>query len=307
MRISICIPTYKRPLLLKECLDSVLKQQLDDFEILIGDDSPDDQTEKIVQSYFRNHPQMSVHYFHNIPSLGQAENIHMLFEKSAGDVVSLIHDDDMYCDGALRLLSSYFNDPTIAVAFGKQMIADESGVPDTLRSEKLNRGFYRMTANAGVQEDFLQSALVQQFPNDGFLMRAEVTKLVGYVDAGRLMGDACDFGFGILCALAFPNLKCMFVDSFTAIYREGKESVGRRNAKNDAAYRAFKYVSGLHRDITEKPIMTKWLREKAPVAIAQAIALGHRKEALGIYFSKWHLPRIVTPGGIKRALLLVWP
>ena len=68
MKISVVIPTYKRAGLLLEALDSCFKQTLLPNEIIIGDDSPDDETQMVVQALRYDSP-IIVRYVHNVPSL----------------------------------------------------------------------------------------------------------------------------------------------------------------------------------------------------------------------------------------------
>jgi len=53
-KVSIIIPTYKRPDLIKRAIRSILNQTYQDFEIVIIDDSPDDETEKVVKNLGQN-------------------------------------------------------------------------------------------------------------------------------------------------------------------------------------------------------------------------------------------------------------
>ena len=50
MKISVVIPTYKRPYWLKQCLLSVVNQTLKPYEVIISDNDPEKntETEKIV-------------------------------------------------------------------------------------------------------------------------------------------------------------------------------------------------------------------------------------------------------------------
>ena len=49
-KASIVIPTYKRSHLIGRAIRSVLNQNYQNFEIVIIDDSPNDETEKVVKS-----------------------------------------------------------------------------------------------------------------------------------------------------------------------------------------------------------------------------------------------------------------
>lgn len=58
IKISVVVPTYKRPALLKRCLDALFRQQYpaDDFEIIIVADGPDETTQQLVKVEFSKHP-----------------------------------------------------------------------------------------------------------------------------------------------------------------------------------------------------------------------------------------------------------
>jgi len=93
--ISICIPAYKRVHYLRRLLDSIGFQSYKNFEVVITDDSPDDQVENLVHSYLQTLP---VKYFRNEKSLGTPENWNETIRKSSGDWIKIMHDDDWFAD-----------------------------------------------------------------------------------------------------------------------------------------------------------------------------------------------------------------
>jgi glycosyltransferase involved in cell wall biosynthesis len=50
-KVSVVIPTYNRPNLIGRAIRSVLNQTYQDFEIIIIDDSPNDETEKVEKEF----------------------------------------------------------------------------------------------------------------------------------------------------------------------------------------------------------------------------------------------------------------
>ena len=48
---SVIIPTYNSAILLKRAIQSVLDQTFKDFEIIVIDNSSEDNTESVVQSF----------------------------------------------------------------------------------------------------------------------------------------------------------------------------------------------------------------------------------------------------------------
>ncbi len=75
--VSICIPAYARPKLLRAAMESVLTQERGDLELLIGDDSGD--LEAVVTSF--DDPR--VRYRRNASRLGMAGNWTALLDKRA--------------------------------------------------------------------------------------------------------------------------------------------------------------------------------------------------------------------------------
>lgn len=91
--ISFCIPTYNRPELLEEALDSILS--LDrvtvKFEIIVSDDSDDLRTRELIHRKHEGFPQ--VRYLKNSVN-GQFNNLNNLVDNAVYDWIIFLHDDD---------------------------------------------------------------------------------------------------------------------------------------------------------------------------------------------------------------------
>lgn len=91
--ISICIPAYQRVHYLKRLLDSIAIQKFRDFEVIISDDSRDDSVQLLLKDY---EAKFSIHYFNNQPSLGTPVNWNFAINRSKGEWIKLMHDDDWF-------------------------------------------------------------------------------------------------------------------------------------------------------------------------------------------------------------------
>ena len=91
-KISICIPTYNQPVLLKRLLDSIYSQDFTDFEVIITDDSTDDAVHNVVLSYSDS----NILYVRNSPSLGPGNNWNRAMELATSDVIKIMHQDDFF-------------------------------------------------------------------------------------------------------------------------------------------------------------------------------------------------------------------
>ncbi|HWY12001.1 MAG TPA: glycosyltransferase, partial [Bacteroidia bacterium] len=50
-KVSICIPTYMQIIYLQKTLDSILKQDYTNFELVVTDDSPDESVKNLLDKY----------------------------------------------------------------------------------------------------------------------------------------------------------------------------------------------------------------------------------------------------------------
>lgn len=93
--ISICVPTYNRPNLLSQLLDSILVQSYTDYEIIITDNSDNDETAKLIQNKFDNN---KIKYYKNEKNLGLNLNVIKNFSLANGEYLTFTPDDDLWID-----------------------------------------------------------------------------------------------------------------------------------------------------------------------------------------------------------------
>lgn len=99
-KITIIIPTYNRLFQLNECIDSIMKQTYQNFEIIIIDDSTNNDTKNV----YENHADKRIKYLKNKKNLGMGLNRQKGYLLAKGDYVIFCDDDDYYID------NNYFND-----------------------------------------------------------------------------------------------------------------------------------------------------------------------------------------------------
>jgi glycosyltransferase involved in cell wall biosynthesis len=92
--VSIVIPAYKRPDLLKESIEAALSQEGNlNFEVIVVDDDPnmDDKTEELIKSI----SDVRLSYYKNEKNVGAYNNLNRCFELATAKWVVMIHDDDL--------------------------------------------------------------------------------------------------------------------------------------------------------------------------------------------------------------------
>lgn len=97
---SIVIPTYNRARFIGRALDSCLKQNFDDFEIVVVDDGSSDGSPEVVQSYTDPRVKL-VRHEHN-RGVCPARNTGV--DAAKGQWIILIDSDDQLLPGALELI-----------------------------------------------------------------------------------------------------------------------------------------------------------------------------------------------------------
>ncbi len=80
--ISIITTTYKHQDFIADTIESILMQSFDDRELLIGDDSPDDATREIIQSYVFKYPD-KIKARHHKPNKGIVDNMNFLLSQTS--------------------------------------------------------------------------------------------------------------------------------------------------------------------------------------------------------------------------------
>ncbi len=102
MLISVCIASYNRAALLRETVESVLKQGDPCCEIVITDDSSDAQVQQLVAAEWNSTP--AVRYYRNEVRLGYPKNFNRGMEQSSGQWIVTLADDDYLLPGALAVV-----------------------------------------------------------------------------------------------------------------------------------------------------------------------------------------------------------
>lgn len=92
--VSICIPAFNEPELIKRALSSIFIQTYTDYEIIITDDSTDNRIENLV----KNFDMSKIIYIHNTYQLGSPKNWNKTISISSGKYIKILHHDDFFLD-----------------------------------------------------------------------------------------------------------------------------------------------------------------------------------------------------------------
>ena len=91
MMVSVILPTLNRAHILQKCIDSVLNQSYENFELIICDDCSTDNTEEIAQQYSTKNKMIK--YIKNLSRMGLPGNRNIGIQNSEGEIIFFIEDD----------------------------------------------------------------------------------------------------------------------------------------------------------------------------------------------------------------------
>ena len=126
-KASICIPVYNNLTQVKRCVSSILSQHYHDFQIIITDDSDNDE----IGDYVRNLP-LPVAYFKNEKKLGPIHNWNRALEEADSEYVKIFFSDDWFTDedSLGKFVSLLEDNPEAGIAFSGSRQTPEQQMPD---------------------------------------------------------------------------------------------------------------------------------------------------------------------------------
>jgi glycosyltransferase involved in cell wall biosynthesis len=114
IRTSVIIPVHNGAKYLRECLNSVVSQTLQAHEVIVVDDGSTDGSKEIVDQFGH------VKYF-RIEHAGVATARNIGLEKSVGDRIAFIDQDDLWTTSSLEIRTDYLNaDQQAQIVTGRQ-------------------------------------------------------------------------------------------------------------------------------------------------------------------------------------------
>ncbi|MFG3161531.1 CDP-glycerol glycerophosphotransferase family protein [Streptomyces sp. NPDC048232] len=102
-RFSVIVPAYQVQAYLHACLESVLSQSYQDFEVIVVDDRSPDACGAIADEFADRDPRVRAVHLAQNQGLGPARNAGI--ERAVGDYLVFLDGDDTLAPGALRALA----------------------------------------------------------------------------------------------------------------------------------------------------------------------------------------------------------
>lgn len=91
-KVSVCIPSYNHGKYIGACIESVLAQIFDDWEMVIVDNSSSDNTQEVVRDF----ADPRIRFYKNETNIGVARNWNRCGSFARGEYVGFLQSDDQY-------------------------------------------------------------------------------------------------------------------------------------------------------------------------------------------------------------------
>lgn len=146
MKLSVIVPVYKVEKYLKKCLNSLLKQDFDDYEIIVVNDGSPDNCQEIIDCFVKLYPNVVKGFIKENGGLSDARNYGI--DKASGEYIIFVDSDDYLEEG-------YFNQAFKEIEKHNYdvLISDVYYVYDNSLKNFISKGFYP-------SDDVMKSAIL---------------------------------------------------------------------------------------------------------------------------------------------------
>lgn len=136
-KVSICIPVYNNPDGLDKLLRSIENQDYRDFEVIVSDDSANDECKDIALSYNND---FDLNYIKHVATGKPGDNWNSSLSKANGDYIKMMFHDDWFTDDkSLGKYVEMLDNSDAAFAFsGSMQVAEDWRYKRHIKNEDLS-------------------------------------------------------------------------------------------------------------------------------------------------------------------------
>ena len=182
MKISIITTNFNTDKYLEQTIISILSQKGDfDLEYIITDGGSKDNSLDIIRKYDKEIREgkwgSNIEFkYVSEKDRGQSDGINKGLRMATGEVVAFLNADDLYIDGTLEKVITYFKEnPDCMWLTGYHRVIDEDG--------KEIRKFITNSKNKKLKNYSIQKLLIDNcIPQPSTFWRREILNEIGYID-----------------------------------------------------------------------------------------------------------------------------
>lgn len=202
-KVSVIIPTYRRPLFLKRAIESVLNSTYKDIELIVVDDNNDgdayrQETERLMQEMLKI--DQRVRYLkHNVNKNGSAAR-NTGIRNSTGEYIMFLDDDDVFLPEKIEKQVEFMEN------HDDEWGASYTQYLDVYQNGKIRKGLERASGNMLVNE-LARNFFVHAGSN--LMVRRKVVEAVGGFDESFQKNQDIEFLVKILRTHKIGYVDCV--------------------------------------------------------------------------------------------------
>ena len=167
--VSVFMATYNQEKLVVEAIESVLAQDFDDWELVIGDDCSTDNTNVILESY-REKYSKKIKVIRNPVNLGITGNCNVILKNCIGKYIAFLDGDDIFLPGKLsKQIALMELNPDCVMSYHDVDVFGDCVSPKINSKKKVNNGLSsdsklmakKVVKYGGTFGNFAQSAMIR--------------------------------------------------------------------------------------------------------------------------------------------------
>jgi glycosyltransferase involved in cell wall biosynthesis len=221
--VSILIPTYNRPEYLRRAVESCLAQTYHNFEIVITDNSTNQDSARTMAKY----TDLRIRYHSNGGNIGPWESPNRAISLAQGAYIKFLMDDDLLKPSCLALMvEALEKHPTAGIAMAPMELIDEQDRRIFPRFYVFRRMTYRYRYQIGDglvdRKKALREFLTKDYPccvPSGTMYRAAAVRDAGPFDQRSDFAGDLD-----MCMRIVPYYDCYYIDQVLTSWRFASSS-----------------------------------------------------------------------------------
>jgi|GEM_PF-306327 len=127
--VSVIIPTFNRPVYFELALKSVLNQTYRNIEVFITDNSTNEETKNLMQSYLAKDSRIQYEYHPEFDAAGNWTRAR-IYNNPAAKYVNWLMDDDLFMPNKIAVMMNYsLSHPLVSLVTSSRQLIDADGTP----------------------------------------------------------------------------------------------------------------------------------------------------------------------------------
>lgn len=135
-RLSIIVPVYNVEKYLDECLHSLVCQDISDYEIIVVNDGSTDNSQKVIDRYVKEYPDIVRSYIKENGGLSDARNHGLQY--ASGNYITFIDSDDYVSEDYYRIMLEKAENEDLDLVVADMEYFWEDGSRPNFRQRGLN-------------------------------------------------------------------------------------------------------------------------------------------------------------------------